>query len=46
LHQHDLREPVSLVLIARNSIVGRSFRDVERDFLSALRRASLLRTTK
>jgi ribonuclease P protein component len=42
VHQHDLAVPVDLVLVARQSIVGRRFADVERDFLTALRRARLL----
>jgi ribonuclease P protein component len=46
LHQHDLREPVALVLIARNSIVGRSLSDVEHDFLSVLRKADLIKATE
>ena len=41
LHQHDLPQPVDLVLVARASIAGRAFADVERDFLSALRRSKL-----
>jgi len=43
LHQHDLAEPVDLVLVARASIIGRGLADVERDFLTALRRARLLK---
>jgi ribonuclease P protein component len=43
LHQHELAQPVELVLVARNSIAGKIFADVERDFLAALRRASLLK---
>jgi ribonuclease P protein component len=43
LHQHELAEPVELVLVARNSIAGKSFAGVEKDFLAALRRASLLK---
>jgi ribonuclease P protein component len=43
LHQHDLAQPVELVLVARNSIVGKPFADVEKDFLTALRRAKLLK---
>ena len=42
LHQHDLRQPVTMVLVARSSILGKLRADVERDFLSALRRAKLL----
>jgi ribonuclease P protein component len=46
LHQRDLREPVAMVLIARSSILGRKLMDVERDYLSVLRQASLLRTSE
>ncbi len=42
-HQHELSQPVELVLVARNSIAGRDFAGVEKDFLAVLRRASLLR---
>ena len=41
-HQHEFVQPVELVLVARNSIGGRSLAFVEKDFLAALRRASLL----
>jgi ribonuclease P protein component len=43
LHQLKLTQPVDLVLVAQPSIAGKAFVDVERDFLSALRRARLLR---
>ena len=43
LHQHDLNLPVTMVLVATPSIVGKRLADVERDFLSAMRRAKLLR---
>ena len=43
LHQLELRQPLDLVLVARPSIVGKSFGEVERDFLGALRRAQLLK---
>lgn len=42
LHQHDLERPVDLVLVARPSIAGKAFADVERDFLRLLRQAKLL----
>jgi ribonuclease P protein component len=42
-HQHELSQPVELVLVARNSIAGRSFAEVEKDFLATLRRANLLK---
>ena len=41
-HQHDLLQPVDLVLVARASIVGKGFGDVEKDFLTILRKAGLL----
>jgi ribonuclease P protein component len=43
LHQRDLAHPADLVLIARASIVGKGFTDVEKDFLTALRRAKVLK---
>ena len=42
LHQHEFA-PVELVLVARNSIAGKKFADVEKDFLTALNRAGLLK---
>jgi ribonuclease P protein component len=42
-HQHEFVQPVELVLVARNSIAGKKFADVERDFLAALNRAKLLK---
>jgi len=42
-HQHDFAQPVDLVLVARNSIAGKAFTDVEKDFLAALRRAKLIK---
>ena len=41
-HQHDLTQPVDLVLVARNSIAGKEFAAVEKDFLTILRKAGLL----
>jgi ribonuclease P protein component len=41
-HQHELSAPATIVLVARSSIVGKPFRVVERDYLTALRRAGLL----
>src|SRR5690242_12963843 len=41
-HQHDLAQPLDLVLIARNSIVGKDFAAVEKDFLTTLRKTGLL----
>lgn len=42
LHQHQLREPLAVVLIARSSIVGRRLAAVELDYLHILRRAGLI----
>ena len=42
-HQHELSQPVELVLVARNSIAGKGLADVEKDFLGAMRRARLLK---
>ena len=43
LHQHEFAQPIELILVARNSIAGKRFADVERDFLATLRRAGLLK---
>jgi len=43
LHQHEFIAPLDLVLVARNSIVGRPFRAVEQDFLTAARKGGILR---
>ncbi|MGH8022711.1 MAG: ribonuclease P protein component [Limisphaerales bacterium] len=43
LHQHDFARPLELVLVARNSIAGKRFAEVERDFLTAIGRAGLLK---
>ena len=42
-HQHEFLQPVELVLVARNSIAGKNFAGVEKDFLAALGRARLLK---
>lgn len=42
-HQNEFAQPVELVLVARNSIAGKKFVEVEKDFLTALRRAGLLK---
>ena len=42
IHQHDLNRNVDMVLVARPSIVGKKFAEVEQDFLTTLRRAKLL----
>ncbi len=45
LHQHDLRQPSEVILVARASLTGKNFVDVEKDYLTALRQAKLLKTT-
>lgn len=42
LHQHHLRKPADIVLVARHSITRKDFSGVEKDFLGALRQARLL----
>jgi ribonuclease P protein component len=43
LHQHDLAQPVDLVLVAQQSIVRKGLAEVENDLLSALRRGGVLK---
>ena len=43
VHQRDLAQPLDLVLVARPSIVGKRLEEVEKDFLTTLKRAGLLR---
>jgi ribonuclease P protein component len=43
LHQHELSQPVDLVLVARPGIVGKPFAEVEKEFLTMLRKAGLLK---
>ena len=43
LHQFDLRVPVEMVLVARDTIDGKRLGDVESDFLAAIRQARLLK---
>jgi ribonuclease P protein component len=45
VHQHDLEPSVDLVLVARTSIRNKSFATVEKDFLTTLRKAGLLKLT-
>jgi ribonuclease P protein component len=42
VHQHEFNQPLDLVLVARSSIVGRAFVEVEKDFLIVMRKAGLL----
>jgi ribonuclease P protein component len=46
LHQHEFSEPVELILVARPSIAGRDFSEVEKDFLISLHRAGLLKNQR
>jgi ribonuclease P protein component len=46
LHQRDLVSPQDVVLVARASIAGRTLEQIKKDYLSALRRAELLRAAK
>jgi ribonuclease P protein component len=43
LNRASFLSPVDLVIIARNSIVGKPYSGVEKDFLTLLRKAGLLR---
>jgi ribonuclease P protein component len=43
LHQHELAQPVDLVLVARQSLRAKGFGGVEKDFLTTLRKAGLLK---
>ncbi|MFO1513616.1 MAG: ribonuclease P protein component [Verrucomicrobiota bacterium] len=43
VHQHQLTQPLDLVLVARASIVEKDFSGVERDFVATLRQAGLLK---
>jgi ribonuclease P protein component len=43
IHQHDFREPVDLILIARASISEKKLVSVEKDLLTTLRKAGLLK---
>lgn len=45
-HQHDFGVPIDLVLVARNSIVGKSYAEVEMDFMAAAKQANLLRSAR
>jgi ribonuclease P protein component len=44
LHQRELAGAVDLVLVARPSIAGKGWAEVEKDFLTTLRKARLLKT--
>ncbi len=42
-HQHELTQPLDLVLVARASIVDKDFSGVERDLITTLKQAGLLK---
>ena len=42
LNQGNFLQPLEMVLVARRSIVGKPFSEVENDFLAVLRQARLL----
>ncbi|HZQ45367.1 MAG TPA: ribonuclease P protein component [Verrucomicrobiae bacterium] len=44
LHQHDLAQPVELVLVAQRIMVGKGLAAVEDAFLAMLRKAGLFKT--
>jgi ribonuclease P protein component len=46
IHQHELAQPLDLVLVARPSIAEKAFGGVEKDFLTTLRKAGLLRVNR
>jgi len=46
LHQHDLARPVDLVLVARQSIARHGLGEVEKDFLTTMKRAGLLNSER
>ena len=44
LHQYELLAPVDLILVARRSIAGKMLADVEKDFLTTLKKAGLFKS--
>ena len=44
LHQHDLAQPVDLVLVAQKPLVGEDLGAVEIAYMAMLRKAKLLKT--
>lgn len=44
LHQHDLAQPVELVLVAQRIMVGKNLAVVEDAFLTMLRKTRLFKT--
>lgn len=43
LHQRCLAKPVDIVLVARGSIAGKAYAEVESDYLAALKKARLVK---
>ena len=43
LHQFELARPIDVVLVARQSIAGKKLAQVERDLLTVLQRAKLVK---
>ena len=43
LHQRRLSKPVDVVLVARGSIAGKAYTEVEADYLQAIKKARLVR---
>ena len=46
LHQRELQTTADIVLVARPSIAGKGFQEVERDLLEAFRRGRLLKQSE
>ena len=42
VHQHALRQPVEMVMIARRSLVGRKYASVEKNYLAVMHDAKLI----
>jgi len=43
VHQYELLHPVDLVLVARQSLLSKEFFGIEKDFLTTMRKAGLLK---
>ena len=42
-HQHEFAQPLDIVMVARQSIVGKEYAEVERDFEAAARQGRIMR---
>lgn len=42
-HRHDFVRPVDLILVARKSMAGMTFKEVEKDLLLALKKGRILK---